>query len=244
MHRFAPMNKTLNVYLPGLIKQSDIFFSQVNLTGKQVLIIGANSEEIALGFQQRGAESIIIIVDEEDSLFRSKFLLASFKEISVRFMEFDNTDFRDERFDMVYAQASISVPHRNKILKEVKRILKPEGTFCSGEIVNMQREVPQFIKDVRNNAGINALYSEDLQKVYSDAGFEYLTEYSLEGTLKDFYTGSIQLLKDNIDSLPDNEKSYYKKTLNMISHESNVYLKLGGERYMGFKMIIVRKKAK
>lgn len=238
------MNKTLNVFLPGLGKQSDIFFSQVNLTGKNILIIGANSEEIALGFSQRGAASIIIIVDDEDSLFRSKYLLSAFKEISVRFMDYDNTDFKDERFDMVYAQASLSLHRRNKILKEIKRILKPEGVFCSGEIVNTQKEVPQFIKDIRNNAGIDALYSEDLQKVYMDAGFEYLTEYNLEGTLKEFYTGSILLLKENIDTLPENEKSYYKKTLHMISHESNVYLKLGGERYMGFKMIIVRKKAK
>lgn len=232
-----------NIFLPGLGRQLEIFFSQLNLSDKHVLIIGSNSEEIALRFIQQGAASAIIIVDEEDSLFRSKYLLASFKEVSVRFMEYHNTDFKDDRFDVVYAQASISVKKRNKILKEVKRILKPGGIFCAGEVVNLERNVPQFIKDLRSNSGIEALYVEDLQKTYLEAGLDYQIDYNLSSTLKEFYKDSIQLMQDNIDQLQENEKSYYKKTLHMISHESNAYLKLGGEKFMGYKMIIVRKRS-
>jgi len=236
------VNNTFNIFLPGLGRQSEIFFSQLNLAEKNVLIIGANSEELALRFTQQGAASVIIIVDDEDSLFRSKYLLSQYREISVRFMDFDNTDFIHGRFDVVYAQASISTARRNKILKEIKRILKSDGYLCAGEVVNLEKDVPQFVKDIRTNAGISALYIEDLQKTYEDAGFVFQVENNLTSTMKDFYTGTLNLKQDNIGELMENEKSYYKKILHMINHESNAYLKLGGDKFMGFKMIIVRKK--
>ena len=43
------------------------------------------------------------------------------------------------------------------------------------------------------------------------------------------------------DNLTDKEKSFYKKLLSKISHESNAYLKLGADRYIGFKMLILKK---
>jgi DNA-directed RNA polymerase subunit N (RpoN/RPB10) len=47
-------------------------------------------------------------------------------------------------------------------------------------------------------------------------------------------------LKANINNLSGQEKSYYKKLLNKISHESNAYLKLGADKYIGFKMLILK----
>ena len=44
-------------------------------------------------------------------------------------MDFDNTDFNAEEFDLVYAQASISLLNRNKIVKEIKRILETRWNF-------------------------------------------------------------------------------------------------------------------
>ena len=49
------------------------------------------------------------------------------------------------------------------------------------------------------------------------------------------------MLKNTKEDLPENEKSYYKKLLNQISHESNVYLKLGGDKYLGFYALILQK---
>jgi len=66
-------------------------------------------------------------------------------------MEYSNTDFRDSTFDIIYAQASISTVERRKILKEIKRILKPDGIFCAGEVVNLEKEVPLFITNLRDN---------------------------------------------------------------------------------------------
>jgi len=41
--------------------------------------------------------------------------------------------------------------------------------------------------------------------------------------------------------LDTGEKSYNKRILNKISHESNAYLNLGGSLHIGFKLIMARK---
>jgi hypothetical protein len=47
-------------------------------------------------------------------------------------------------------------------------------------------------------------------------------------------------LKQAIETLTEKEKSYYKKLLNKISHESNAYLKLGADKYIGYKLLILK----
>jgi hypothetical protein len=46
---------------------------------------------------------------------------------------------------------------------------------------------------------------------------------------------------DMTSSLSNEEKSYHKKMLKRISHESNAYLKLGGNKFIGFISVILRK---
>ena len=84
---------------------------------------------------------------------------------------------------------------------------------------------------------------DELEKYYLNKNFSLVYEQDLSYTLKDFYLYGINQLKDKIHSLSENEKSYYKKVLNKISHEANAYLKLGGNKHMGFKMLILKKEA-
>ena len=60
--------------------------------------------------------------------------------------------------------------------------------------------------------------------------------------LNDFYRFSSNLLEKSQMNFQKMEKSYYKKLLRKISHESNVYLKLGGNTFMGFNVLMMRKK--
>jgi SAM-dependent methyltransferase len=211
---------------------------------KDILVIGANSESIAEEFLEQKARTVIIIVDDNDTLIRSRFILSGKKKISVRMMEYTNTDFGDAAFDIVFAQASISTPARKKIIKEIKRILRPEGILCCAEIVNLEKDVPQFIDDLRENSGINAPWINEVNDFYTNAGFELISEENLSNRLQNFYRDSSRLLEDNKDDLTEQEKSYYKKTLKMMSHEPNAYLELGGFKFMGLKMLTVRKPAK
>lgn len=218
------------------------FLEGTIIEGKEVLVIGSNSEEIAYIFIENKAGRVIIIVDDNDSLLKSRFLLSGNKAISVRMMEFTNTDFRDSSFDIVYAQASISSLERKKILKEIKRILKPEGIICAGEIVNLEKEIPTFIKNLRDNSGIDAQWTGDLNEIYIKEGFDIISEEDLSHRLQNFYRENSALLKDNRGDLTEQEKSYYKTILKKMSHESNAYLDLGGFKFMGFKMITGKKR--
>jgi len=231
------------IFLPGSVYQVNKFLEDNTIEEKDILIIGANSESIAEEFLALKAKTVIIIVDDNDTLIRSRFILSGKKKISVRMMEYTNTDFNDAVFDIVYAQASISTPARKKILNEIKRILRPGGILCCSEIVNLEKDVPQFIDDLRENSGINAPWINELNDFYINAGFEIVSEENLSNRLQNFYRDSSRLLEENKDDLTEQEKSYYKKTLKMMSHEPNAYLDLGGFKFMGLKMLIARKPA-
>jgi len=236
------LDKNRFIFLPGSGFQIKKFLEGSSVGEKEILVIGSNSEELAEIFIENKAESVIIIVDDNDSLLRSRFLLSGNKKISVRMMEFSNTDFKESTFDIIYTQGSISTIDRKKILKEIKRILKPDGIICTGEIVNLEKEVPLFIKNLRDNSGIQAPWINELNDIYVNAEFEIISEEDLSHRMQNFYRENSALLKDNRDDLTDQEKSYYKIILKKMSHESNAYLDLGGFKFMGFKMITGKKR--
>ncbi len=235
------MTEDHTIFLPGSGKQFNHLKGKVSLKDKDILIIGSNSEKIAQVFLDAEANAVTIILDEYDSLLKARYLLKNKEEISVRLMDFSSTDFNDDVFDVVYAQASISNKMRNKIIKEIKRILKPEGILNVGEITSLKSSPPIFVNDIWESGNILPLNSVDIKKYYEERKFEVVDTLDLSAHLKDFYLESKKLLVNNIDSLSENEKAYYKKLLKRMSHESNAYLKLGGKDYMGFTSIISRK---
>ena len=235
------MPEDYKIFLPGSGKQFNHLKFKVSLKGKDILVIGSNCETIAQMFLTAEANTVTIILDDYDSLLNARYLLRNNEEISVRLMDYSSTDFGDAVFDIVYAQASISSKMRNKIIKEIKRILKPEAILNSGEIVSLKPSPPKFVSDIWESGNILPLNSDDIKIYYEERKFEVVDILDLSNHLKDFYLESKKLLSDNIDTLSENEKAYYKKMLKRMSHESNAYLKLGGKDYMGFTSIIARK---
>ncbi len=229
------------IFLPGSGKQFNHLKSKIILKDKDILIIGSNSEIIAQMFLNAEANVVTIILDEYDSLLKARYLLKNKEKISVRLMDSNSTDFNDAVFDIVYAQASISNKMRNKIIKEIKRILKPEGILSVGEITSLKSSPPIFVNDIWESGDILPLNSDDIKKYYEEKKIEVIDTLDLSAHLKDFYLESKKLLLNNIDSLSENEKAYYKKLIKRMSHESNAYLKLGGKDYMGFTSLILRK---
>lgn len=229
------------IYLPGTEKQFYHLKNNVGLDGQEILIIGSNSVKIADMFSDSGAKTLTIIVEDYESLLNSRLMVDKGKDFNVRLMEFTNTDFINDSFDIVYAQASISNNMRSKIIKEIKRILKPEGILNVGEITSLKSSPPKFVNDIWKSGNVLPLISDDIKKYYEERKFEVVATLDLSAHLKDFYLESKKLLFNNIASLSENEKAYYKKLLKRMSHESNAYLKLGGKYYMGFTSIITKK---
>ena len=230
-----------NIFLPGGFKQFRILKSKYDLSKRDVLIIGSNSEKIAEKMIEHEANSVKIIVNDYDSLMNSRLNLGKDSKIVVKMMDFDNTDFGNEEIDLIYAQASISLTNRNKIVKEIKRILKPEGVFCVSEITSLTKEYPPFVKNIFEASDILPLLHNSCANYYNERKFSVLYEEDLSSSLTSFYENAADTLDESFDRLTDKEKSYYKKLLNKISHESNAYLKLGADKFIGFKMLIIKK---
>lgn len=235
------MTDTQHIFLPGGFKQFRILKSKYILDEKNVLIIGSGSEKIAEKMIESGTASVKIIVNDYDSLINSRLNLNKESNISVKMMDFDNTDFMLEEFDLIYAQASVSLTNRNKIVKEIKRILKPGAVFCVGEITTLARDYPPFVKNIFEASDILPLLNESCKSYYEERKFSVLYEEDLTTSLQSFYENTFGELEKNIKDLTDKEKSYYKKLLNKISHESNAYLKLGADKFIGFRMLILKK---
>ena len=236
------MNSTKNIFLPGAGQQFKHLKENINLKEKRVLIIGSNSEQVGMMFLREDAASANIIVDDHDSLMNSRFILKD-ESIPVRLMEYDNTDFNNSYFDLVYSQGGISSRFRNKIIKEIKRILKLGGILSAGEIVSLQIPVPEFIKDIWEADSIYPMQLETINNYYTERGFELIAEKDLSASLKEFYNSSKNLLMKHIVELSESEKSYYKKLIKKINHEADAYLKLGGEKYIGFVSLVLRKES-
>jgi len=231
------------IFLPGTDQQLKFFLNTTGVENKKLLIIGSGTVTIALELFEYRPLEIIIITEDYDSFITMRYEIekSGNKDIKVRMMDFTNTDFRTDSFEIIYSQGSVSGPERNKIVKEIKKILKTGGTYCAGEIIKLKEDPPLFVKDIWQSSDLLPMPDKDIENYYKEKGFEIIDRKDLSYTLKDFYKRSEKLLTDGIDQLSKEEKSYNKKLLKKISHESNVYLRLGGSESMGFKVLIMRK---
>lgn len=235
------MQENQNIFLPGGFKQFRLLKGKYNISDKRVLVIGAGSEKIAEKMIDSGAASVKMIVNDFESLMNSRLNLSKESVIVLEMMEYDKTDFSNNEFDLVYAQGSISSFNRNKIIKEIKGILKADGVLCVGEITCLKKDYPVFIKDIFESSEIVPLSNDSCSTYYTERNFSVILEQDMSSSLKSFYETASSALEMSIEKLTDREKSYYKKLLNKISHESNAYLKLGADKYIGYKMLILKK---
>lgn len=228
------------ILLPGLDLQVKFLEQLLNVKNFSVVIYGSNTINIAKRFIKEN-NSIDIIVEDYESLMVSKLELGDNENIKIKLMDFEITDFKNESIDLIYAQGSFTDLRRKNIVKEAKRILKTEGYLCIGEVVNLKDEIPPVINDIFTESSMLPLFKEEIIKYYEERNFSLIDSVDLTNTLQKYYNLNLKLLEKNKDTLTSQEKSYYKKILNKISHESKVYLKLGGDKYIGFISSLFKK---
>jgi ubiquinone/menaquinone biosynthesis C-methylase UbiE len=225
-----------NILLPGGSKQLEHLIEQNIPKGEHALIIGPNCESIAAKLIDYFTK-LFIVTDNYESVMQIRMKLKDEERIKVKMMDYAHTDFQDESFDLIYAQGSISVPERKEIVKEIKRVLISKGLFCTGEIVSLKDPVPGFVNDIWERSGLEPMASSVVNKYYESKGFEVLSERDLSTTLKDFYENTISVVSKTGKAEKEEDKKYFSR----MKHESNAYLKLGGDKYIGFKSLILRK---
>ncbi len=235
------MENEINVFLPGLDNQVRFVKRRVELKDKKTLTVGTASEDIAKLFAKESGKTAELIVEDFTSLMNSRLLVGENKSINARLMDFEVTDFEKDEFDIIYTQGGISNPRRKKIVKEIKRILKPDGIFCVGEVVSLKEKLPQVILDIYDSSELEPLLASEIEEYYRERNFEIIEKKDLSFTLKDYYTKNLYELKKSVVNLSENEKSYYKKLIKMISHEAKAFLNQGADEYVGFCSLILKK---
>ncbi|MFA3783584.1 class I SAM-dependent methyltransferase [Melioribacteraceae bacterium 4301-Me] len=235
------MKKQEQIFLPGINKQLEFLYEKTDKKFESILVIGAASENIATLLSKKYGITVELIVNDYESLLNSKLLIENHPSINLKLMDYENTDYKNSSFELIYAQASISTNNRKKILKEIKRILKENGFFCLGEVVKLKEPVPPFVQNVFNASNLSPLFIDELINYYLQNNFVVIDKLDLTYTLKDYYTSTSNALKRYIKNATDEEKREYKKILNRIGHETSVYLKLGGEKFIGFVSLLLQK---
>jgi SAM-dependent methyltransferase len=227
------------IFLPGTDKQLSLFLNSINPEKNSILIIGSGSEEVARIFYRNKAE-VFLIVEDEEALVHSRFALSGEKGIKVRLMDFDNTDFNADKFDIVYSQGSTGTKLRNKIVREIIRVLKPDGFLCIGEIVSLAETPPKFVKDIWERSNLSPIAKNSFKDFLISKGFKLVLEQDLTETLKDFYSTAKILIQESSKDFPEKEAKYLMKISKAYSHEANAYLNLGGDKYIGYKMLVLK----
>lgn len=228
--------QTNNILLPGGNKQLALLFEQNSPQGTHALIIGPGCEHVAIKLGENFS-NIDIIANDYDSVMQIRMKLKDEEKVKVKLMDYAHTDFENEYFDLIYAQGSISVTDKKDIVKEIKRILRSQSLFCAGEIVSLKEPVPGFVNDIWERSDLEPIASSKIKKYYEGKGFEVLSEKDLSDTLKDFY----EKLRITVSKVSKDEIEADKKYFSRMKHESHAYLKLGGDKYIGFNSLIMRK---
>jgi ubiquinone/menaquinone biosynthesis C-methylase UbiE len=211
-------------------------FDHVELKGSHALIIGPHCESIAVSLTDKYSD-VHIITDDYNSVLQYRMKLKAQEKVKIKMMDYAHTDFEDGYFDLVFAQGSMSVPERKNILKEIKRIIDSQGKVCIGEIVSLAEPIPKFVTDIWEQSNLEPISGSAIKAFYESKGFEVLSEKDHSSTMKDFY----EKVVIEFSMTSKEEKEQNKKYFSRIKHESNAYIKHGGNKYIGFKSLIMRK---
>ncbi len=229
----------IKILLPGGGVPLKFLSKSISESPKHILVVGGMSEIISKRLHSKYKVNIEQIVEDYESLLNANLILDYEENVIVKLMDFERTDYESDYFDMIYSQGSISGFNRKKVVKELKRILKPGGILAIAEIVKTKETLPGVMNDLLDAAGLNPILETEVENYYEERNFKIIATKFLPDAMKDYYNAIQNIFGDVEEELSDSEKSYYKKIIHRISHEGNVFLKYGGDRYISLKVLIM-----
>lgn len=229
------------VLLPGREDQLNFLLRNMPVAGKKVLLIGSGAEKIAMKLAEENCESILILTDNEELLVNTRMIVTGQEKIKVKYSSFAGIDSPDGSFDIVYAQGTISNMDRKKILKEVYRVLGHEGFFVVGEMTSLKGDIPAFLRSVFAANGMEIVSAESLEMFYKGEGFKLKSMKVLDNSLKEYYKDIERVFNRKLSNMTKQEQQENKELITKTKHEINVFLKLGGLKYIGFSAFILLK---
>ncbi len=236
MRRYEQQIPPAKIILPGLDEQLNYFVKNYSLEGTKGLLMGPGLHHASITLRELGADTETIINDDA-LLIEERLNIKS----SVKFMDYYTTDFLENSFDFIYAQASVSTVHHTKILKELFRILKQGGMLCVGEIVKRDFPTPRSVKDIWNLSNITPFLLAELPPLYASIGYEIFQTIDLTDTMEDLYKMQATVLKSEKERLSDDDRYLMRRNIKSLQHEANMYLRGGAQKHTLYHLFLLKK---
>lgn len=161
---------THNYLIDFIHNETDIFLNE--LKGRRILDLGSGPGRDSLYFKEKGFESICFDNSQE------MLDLCQNKELTTKLGDMlEPLPFKDNTFDGIWAYLSIFRTIRKKevypILKEIERILKPQGLLFVGVREGKLEEIREDLR-YPHSKRLDVFYTHEEMKKYLQKDFKIL----------------------------------------------------------------------
>ena len=164
---------------PGGATEVQKIFGEVNTRNARVLDIGCGSGGITISIINEFNAKKVIGIDVEDdvcSAAKTRVKQAGLeKQIEIRKVDPGPLPFRDLTFDIVFSKDSlVHISDKEKLLKEIFRVLKPGGSFIASDWLRSHdgppsREMLRYLE--LEDLGFDMASPQRYKKALREAGF-------------------------------------------------------------------------
>ena len=210
--------------------------ASVEPTDMSLLLAGCRYGENLLGLLDAFKGSLTGIEEDSEAVFFAKMAamqLGIGKRCSFRYMSPLTMDFDAQSFDIVVLEGIFSSYPASRALKQARRVLKPDGVIMISDSFWKMESMPPYVHDVWEAEERRIFTEHQLGHLFEAAELELAFFEIRRNALDSFYQQFTSEIK-SITKADFEGMKHQKSLVKHYKHEIDVYLKHGGEKYMGY----------
>ncbi|CUS96899.1 SAM-dependent methyltransferase [Candidatus Chrysopegis kryptomonas] len=210
--------------------------------GMNVLIASVNLRESVVYVAKNFNCHIYGIYEIPQVVFDAKSEIAEAgldDKVKVKMMSPVNLDFEDEIFDLIISEGILSQYKKSRILKEFRRVLKKDSFIGIADFYWKKTPVPTYVKDAWYVEGGEIETLDEKIKILKDYGFEPTFVKDISDELRVYYSRFKKIIQSSLKERKFTKSEF--KEVKKFKHEVSVYLDQGGDKWMGYVVIVAKK---
>ena len=227
----------------GGTKSTKLICSKVEIkNGMNILIASVNLRESAVYVAKNFNCYVFGVYEIPEVVFEAKSSIAEAgldDKVSVKVMSPVNLDFGDEMFDLIISEGILSQYKKSRILKEFYRVLKKDSFIGVADFYWKKTPVPTYVKDAWYVEGGEIETLDEKVKILKDYGFEPFFVKDISEELKVYYSKFRKIIQSSLKERKFTKSEF--KEVKKFKHEVSVYLDQGGDKWMGYAVIVAKK---